>query len=573
MGNSQKSYFHLGGSTPLLGDSIATRFMQTARLFGDQDAVVSCHQQRQLNYRELAELVDQIAAGLVGLGFQSGDRIGIWSTNQIEWYALQLACARIGAILVNINPAYRPGELAYALQKSEVSGLVTIPAFRSSHYVEMQLELIPELGNSAPGSQRGDLSCADFPALKQVIVFDPSAPQQTNRPADGFTTWQELLAAGAAIASATLDELTDAIDCDDPTNIQYTSGTTGSPKAVVLSHHNILNNAWFAAQSMEISEHDRVCVTVPFYHCFGTVLCNLLAVTTGAALVLPAEHFDPLATLTAVERERCTLLHGVPTMFIAQLEHPQFAQFDVSSLRTGIMAGAPCPAPLMRRVIDEMHVSDILIGYGQTEASPLTHLTRSTDSLERRTETVGCNLPHQEVKVVDVENGRTVAVGEVGEICFRGYHVMSGYYGDADATAESINAHGWLASGDLGTMDEAGYVKITGRRKDMVIRGGENIYPAEVEEVMFSHPDVVEAAVFGIVDEFYGEELVAWVKRIDDSSLTTDQLRDHCRQQLAHFKVPKNIRFVTEFPMTVTGKLQKFVMREQEAELQATEAA
>jgi fatty-acyl-CoA synthase len=421
----------------------------------------------------------------------------------------------------------------------------------------MLLELLPELQRTG-----AELKSADLPELRRVVIYDPSRPGQTQRPAPGFTTWQELLTSGGGIARAELDELTASLDRDDPINIQYTSGTTGFPKAVLLTHHNLLNNACFSAQAMHFSDQDRLCVPVPFYHCFGMVLANLLCLSVGACLVIPCEHFDAKAVLQGVEQERCTAIHGVPTMFIAELEDPQFDHFDLSSLRTGIMAGAPCPAPLMKRVMEEMHCGEILIGYGQTEASPLTHLTTRDDDLQRRTETVGTNLPHQEVKVISTEDGRTLPVGNIGEICFRGYHIMRGYYGDAEATARAVDAAGWLRSGDLGSMDAAGYVRITGRLKEMIIRGGENIYPREIEEVIFAHPKVAEVAVFGVPDPFYGEQIVAWVQLHSGEEMTEQTLRDYLRERIAHFKVPRYIRLVQEFPMTVTGKLQKFRMRE-----------
>jgi fatty-acyl-CoA synthase len=364
------------------------------------------------------------------------------------------------------------------------------------------------------------------------------------------------------VGEAALQDVTATLDRDDAINIQFTSGTTGFPKAVLLSHHNILNNAYFSAHAMHVTEADRLCVPVPFYHCFGMVLANLLCLSVGACIVIPAEHFDPLATLGAIADERCTALHGVPTMFIAQLEHPRFAEFDLSSLRTGIMAGAPCPEPLMRRVIEEMHCREILIGYGETEASPLTHLTSRDDSLERRVTTVGRNLPHQEVKVVELETGATVPLGEIGEICFRGYHIMKGYYASEEATARAVDEDGWLHSGDLGTMDPQGYVVITGRLKEMIIRGGENIYPREIEDYLFTHPKISQTAVFGLPDERLGETVAAWIELHAGATMTEAEVRDFCKQGLAHFKVPKHIRFVTEFPMTVTGKLQKFRMQE-----------
>jgi len=558
-----QSYCHRGGEIPLIGATIPEHFAGVAAEHATREAVVSLPQQRRLTYAQLAAEVDRVARGLCASGFAKGDRVGVWSTNNIEWLLLQLATARIGVVLVNINPAYRPRELAYALERSAVEGLFLIPRFRSSDYVAMLSELVPELATA-----RADvLHCAAFPQLRRVVLFDPQVPAQTARPLPGITTWQELLAAGEGVAVPQLDAISATLDRDDPINIQYTSGTTGFPKAVVLTHHNILNNAWFSARAMRLGPDDRLAVAVPFYHCFGMVLANLLCLSVGACLVLPCEHFDALAVLQAIEQERCTALHGVPTMFIAELEHPRFAEFDLTSLRTGIMAGAPCPAALMHRVIDELHCPEILIGYGETEASPLTHLTHAQDGIERRTETVGTNLPHQEVKVIDLASGATLPVGEVGEVCFRGYHVMRGYYGDPEATAKTIDEAGWLRSGDLGAMDAAGYLRITGRLKEMIIRGGENIYPAEIEAFLFSHPEIAQVAVFGIPDAYYGEELVAWIQLHAGATLDEGGVRDYCKGRIAHFKIPKIIRFVDEFPMTVTGKLQKFRMREAEEKM------
>jgi len=557
MGAPAKSYRHRGGEPPLLGATIPEHFAGVVERFPEHEALVVVPQRRRLSYRALSDAVDTLARGIAALGFGRGERIGVWSTNNVEWLLLQMATARIGAVLVNINPANRTRELGYALKRSEVQGLFLIPRFRSSDYVAMALELLPELRK--PGTQ---LESADFPDLRKVVLYDPAAPLETTRPAPGFLTWQEVISAATALSPTQLDAITASLDRDDPINIQYTSGTTGFPKAVVLTHHNILNNAYFTARAMHFTEADRLCIPVPFYHCFGMVLANLACLSVGACAVVPNEHFDAEACLRAVQDERCTAIHGVPTMFIAQLEHPQFAQFDVSSLRTGIMAGAPCPPPLMKRVMQEMHCREILIGYGQTEASPLTHLTSHDDSLERRTETVGSNLPHQEVKVIDVKSGATRPCGEVGEVCFRGYHVMQGYYGDPEATGKTVDAAGWLHSGDLGTMDADGYVRITGRLKEMIIRGGENIYPAEIEEFLFTHPKIAQVGVFGIPDERYGEAVMAWVQLHAGEQATEQEMRDYCKGKIAHFKIPQHVWFVDEFPMTVTGKLQKFRMRE-----------
>ena len=561
MSRLTQSYCHRGGDAPLLGATIPEHFAAIAAAHAAREAVVSLPQQRRLSYAQLAQEIDRLARGLLGVGFGRGDRIGVWSTNNIEWLQLQMATARIGAVLVNINPAYRAHELEYSLKRSEVQGLFLIPSFRSSDYVAMLCDLVPELASGG-----AELHSDALPMLRRVVLYDPARPEETGGPHSGFTLWQEVLVAGEGVSPQQLDAVTATLDRDDPINIQYTSGTTGFPKAVVLTHHNILNNAWFSARAMHFSEADRLAVPVPFYHCFGMVLANLLCLSVGACEVIACEHFDALQVLQAVQQERCTAIHGVPTMFIAELEHPRFAEFDLTSLRTGIMAGAPCPPALMKRVIGEMHCPDILIGYGETEASPLTHLTSREDDFQRRIETVGTNLPHQEVKVVDVQSGQTVPCGAVGEICFRGHHVMRGYYGDDAATRKAIDAARWLRSGDLGSMDADGYVRITGRLKDMIIRGGENIYPAEIEEFLFTHPKVAQVAVFGVPDPFYGEEVMAWIQLRAGQTASEEELKAFCQGQIAHFKIPRYVRFVDEFPTTVTGKLQKFRMREMAAE-------
>jgi fatty-acyl-CoA synthase len=554
-----KSYCHRGGAVPLLGETVPEHFAAVAARVPEREAVVSLAQNRRLTYRELRAEVRGLARGLLALGFKKGDRIGIWSTDNIEWLLLQMATAEIGVVLVNINPANRESELEYALAKAEIQGLFAIPSFRKSDYVAMLTGLVPELMRSNPET---DLCSAKFPHLRRVVLYDPARPNETARPQPGFVLWSEVVAGAMRVSEVDLARAGEALDTDDPLNIQFTSGTTGRPKAVVLTHHNLLNNAYFSALAMHFTEADRLCVPVPFYHCFGMVLANLLCLSVGACIVIPAEHFDAPAVLHAIEAERCTAVHGVPTMFIAELEHPRFKEFDLSSLRTGIMAGAPCPPALMKRVMTEMHCPEILIGYGETEASPLSHLTAREDSPERRTETVGTNLPHQEVKIVDIETGATLPLGETGEICFRGYHVMRGYYKDEKATREAVDAAGWLHSGDLGTMDADGYVRITGRRKDMIIRGGEKIFPREIEEFLFTHPKVAQVAVFGVPDPFYGEEIMAWVQLHAGASATETEIRDFCRGRIAHFKVPRYVWFVEEFPMTVTGKLQKFRMQE-----------
>ncbi|MBC8316905.1 MAG: AMP-binding protein [Desulfobulbaceae bacterium] len=557
MSLNQESYLCRKGTPPLLETTIPAHFQSIEKKYSQREAVVSLPQNRRLTYGQLSEEIDRLAKGLMGLGFGRGNRIGIWSTNNIEWLLLQMATARIGAVLVNINPAYKPAELAYALRKSEVQALFVIPGFRVSNYVATLAEVVTELKKSS-----GQITSTEFPFLQRVVLYDPRSPAETLKPFPGFTVWKEVIASGEALLQSALESVTASLQCHDPINIQYTSGTTGFPKAVVLSHRNILNNAFFTAQAMHFGQKDRLCVSVPFYHCFGMVLANLLCLSVGACIVIPCEHFDAGQVLQAVDQEKCTAIHGVPTMFIAELEHHDFNRYDMSSLRTGIMAGAPCPPSLMTRIIEEMHCRDILIGYGETEASPITHLTTREDSIERRITTVGRNLPHQEVKIVNVADGATVPVGEVGEICFRGYHIMQGYYGDPEATVKAVDEEGWLYSGDLGRMDSEGYVQITGRLKEMIIRGGENIYPREIEEVLITHPDVVEAAVFGVPDDYYGEEIMAWIRLRHQDNVTEDTIREFCRDKMAHFKVPHYIRFVSEFPMTVTGKIQKFRMRE-----------
>lgn len=554
-----QSYYHMGSSSPLLGITISQHFAAVARRFPLREAIVSRHQQRRLTYRQLEESADLVARGLLGLGFRRGERIGVIATNQVEWLLLQLATARIGVALVAINPGYRQQELAHALARSELHGLFIIPAFRSSDYPAMLRELLPVLGC---GSRQ--LSCEAFPLLRQVVLFDPAGAEKTRRPLNGLTVWQEVLQAAESITPEQLEASTASLDRDDPIALLYTSGSRGFPKTAVLSHHNLLNNAWFAAQRMDFTEHDRLCVPVPFYHCFGMVLANLLSLSVGACIVLPGEYFDPLATLQAVQEESCTAIYGVPTMFVAELEHPRFSEFALTSLRTGIMGGAPCPPELVHRVMERMHCPELLIGYGMTETSPITHLTAPEDPLPIRLHTVGRNLPHQEVKIIDPVSDRTLPLGEVGEICFRGYHIaQGGYYGEPEATADAIDGNGWLHSGDLGTMDENGYVRITGRRKEIIIRGGENISPWQIEQRLLAHPQVVEVAVFGVPDEFYGEEIMAWVRLQEGSGISEEELRIWCKAGLSHFKVPRYIWLVEHFPTTGSGKLQKMQMREE----------
>lgn len=543
---------------PLIEEPIHRFLERMAARFPDTEAVVSRHQDARFTYSAFFREVDRLARGLLALGVGKGERVGIWAVNNVEWLLLQIATARVGAVLVNVNPAYRSAELKHALKAARVQTLFLMPSFRRSHYADMVRALCPEAERHPDGGWR----CRRLPELRHLVILDPERPDDPERPAQGFLTWAEVLERGKTIPGDALDARSSILEGGDAINIQFTSGTTGFAKPVVLSHRNILNNGFAVAEVMRLTERDRLCVPVPFYHCFGMVLANLACLSHGSTIVIPAPHFDAAAVLAAVEEERCTALHGVPTMFVAELALENFTDYDLSSLRTGIMAGAPCPPRLMRRVLGEIGCEEILIAYGQTEASPVTHITRPSDSFERRVETVGTNLPHQEVRVVDPENGKTVPFGTQGELCFRGYHVMRGYFEQDEATREAIDEGGWLHSGDLGVMDEDGYVRITGRLKDMIIRGGENIYPAEIEAYLATHPKVVQAAVFGIPDDRWGEEVGAWVQLKSGERLDTEELRVWAAERLAHFKVPRYLRIVDDFPMTVTGKIQKFRIRE-----------
>jgi len=526
---------------PLSDATIHRLFTAAVARFPQRCAAVFAEQGRRFTWRELLDEVEAAAAGLVALGVGRGDRVGIWSPNRVEWLLTQFATARIGAVLVNINPAYRLSELEYALNKSGVSLLVTAAAFKTSNY----LGLLQNLGvGRADGTTR-------LPLLKTVV-------RMGDEPTAGMRNWAELMALGRANLAALPDAA--ALDCHDPINIQFTSGTTGAPKGATLTHHNIVNNAIAIARCMRFTELDSLCIPVPLYHCFGMVLAVLACVSTGAAMVFPGEGFDPRATLAAVEQERCTALHGVPTMFIAELDHPEFALFDLKTLRTGIMAGAPCPVEVMKRVQRDMHMTEVTIAYGMTETSPVSFQSATDDPLDKRTGTVGRILPHLEVKIVDAD-GQPVPVGEKGELCTRGYSVMQGYWGDPQRTAEAVR-DGWMHTGDLATLDAQGYCNIVGRVKDMVIRGGENVYPREVEEFLFGHPKVAAVQVFGVPDPRYGEELCAWIITKAGQSCTEDEIRAFCADQIAHYKVPRYIRFVDDLPVTVTGKPQKFVMRE-----------
>jgi fatty-acyl-CoA synthase len=532
---SALSYAHGTFETPLIGRTIGADLARTAARFGDREAVVSCHQGERLTYAELDAAVDRLATALLRAGIQAGDRVGIWAPNCIEWILVQYATAKVGAILVNVNPAYRTHELQYALRQSGVRMLFSATSFKTSDYREMVAEV------RQPGLDE----------LQRVVFLDGDEWAQLS----GTDADPDAIAARMA-----------SLSFDDAINIQYTSGTTGFPKGATLSHHNILNNGFFVTELLSFTEDDRVSLPVPFYHCFGMVMGTLGAVSHGSCVVIPAPAFDPGATLAAVASERATALYGVPTMFIAMLGHPEFDSFDLTSLRTGIMAGSPCPIEVMKKVVDRMHMSEVAICYGMTETSPVSTQTRVDDPLERRVGSVGRVAPHVEVRVIDPQTQRVVEHGEPGELCTRGYSVMLGYWEDPERTDEAIDRAGWMHTGDLATMDDEGYVNIVGRSKDMVIRGGENVYPREVEEFLYTHEHIADVSVVGVPDERYGEELCAWVIVRGGAELSEDAVREFCRGRLAHFKVPRYVLFTDEFPMTVTGKVQKFKMRDDSIE-------
>ncbi|KFZ84305.1 AMP-binding protein [Amycolatopsis sp. MJM2582] len=530
--------------TPLLGDTIGDNFDRTVAAFGDRDALVDRAAGKRWTYTELAAEVDALALGLLDLGIAKGDRVGIWSPNRWEWTCVQYATAKIGAILVNINPAYRSHELEYVLNQAGIKLIVAANSFKTSDYAGMIAEAGPKC-----------------PALEHVVLLD--SPE-----------WPSMLEIGRKADRAPLVKRQAELSADDPINIQYTSGTTGFPKGATLSHHNILNNGYFVGELCNYTEADKICIPVPFYHCFGMVMGNLAATSHGACMVIPAPAFEPKATLEAVAAEKCTSLYGVPTMFIAELADPDFASHDLSSLRTGIMAGSPCPVEVMKQVIDRMGMAEVSICYGMTETSPVSTQTRADDSVERRVSTVGRVGPHLEVKVVDPETGLTVPRGEPGELCTRGYSVMLGYWEQADKTAEAIDAARWMHTGDLAIMDADGYVNITGRIKDMVIRGGENLYPREIEEFLYTHPDILDAQVIGVPDEKYGEELMAWVRMREGAEpLTAEAVREFCEGKLARYKIPRYVHVVEEFPMTVTGKVRKVEMRAESISILGLEKA
>jgi fatty-acyl-CoA synthase len=541
-----------GTSTfPLLGVSIGEMLDNISAKYPNTEAIVSVHQDIRWTYGEFSEKVNQVARGLMGMGVEKGDRVGIWAMNHAEWVIVQFATAKIGAIMVNINPAYRTYELEYALKQSEIQTFIIQGRFKTSDYVGMFYEACPEAYEAKPGR----ISSDKFPFLKTAIFLG-------DIPYHGMFTWNELLKKAEEITNDELIERGDMLAFDDAINIQYTSGTTGFPKGVVLTHHGVLNNGYIIGEGMGFTEKDRLCIPVPFYHCFGMVLSNFACVTHGSTMVLPAPTFDAEEVLKTVEKERCTALHGVPTMFIAELTHPNFGKYNLKSLRTGIMAGSPCPIEVMKQVNAKMHMSEIVIVYGQTETSPGVTMTTTRDPVERRVSTVGRAFPHTELKIVDPKTGKIVPVGEIGEICARGYCVMKCYYNNPSATHATLDSNRWNHTGDLGTMDEEGYFRIVGRLKDMVIRGGENIYPREIEEFLHHNEKIADVYVVGVPDRKYGEELCAWVKVKQGLTTTEQEVKEFCKDKIAHFKIPRYVIFVDDFPMGVTGKIQKFKMRE-----------
>ena len=529
------AYDHGISSTPLLGETIGANLRRAVELYGDREALVVRSQFYRATYRQLWEATSVLARALIGVGIRPGDRVGIWSPNRWEWVVTQFATARMGAVLVNLNPAYKTAELEYALRQSGSKLLLLAHRFRQANYVEML-----------------DAVRANCPQLEQAVILDGE--------------WDALLARANDVSEAALADRERSLQFDDPINIQYTSGTTGFPKGATLTHHNILNNGFFVGEALKYSANDRVCIPVPFYHCFGMVLGNLACTTHGACMVIPGEAFDPTQALETVQAERCTALYGVPSMFIAELALPDFVTFDLSTLRTGIMAGSPCPVEVMKRVQSEMHMTEVTICYGMTETSPVSTQSAVDDPLETRVSTVGRVHPHVEVKVIDSETGAIVPRGETGELCTRGYSVMLGYWGDDAATHTAIDAARWMHTGDLATMDDAGYVNIVGRIKDMIIRGGENIYPREIEEFLYTHPAVQDAQVFGVPSERYGEEVVAWIIPRPGMTPTADEVVAFCKGRISSYKIPRFVKFVESYPMTVTGKIQKFRMREMAVE-------
>lgn len=556
-----KSYVCGDADGQLIYETIGNYFDNIVERFPDNDALIIPYQNIHWTYKRFQQEVNRLATGLLNLGIAKGDRIGIWGPNSVEWCLTQFATAKIGAIMVCINPAYRVYELEYALKKVECKAIITAESFKSSQYLHMLLEVSPDLSYQTPEC----LQLTSFPQLEMII-------RMGREKTPGMLNFDDVCNRGSQEDYHELANLKNILTPDDAINIQFTSGTTGTPKGATLTHCNLINNAYLSAKTMRFDETDKLCIPVPLYHCFGMVLGTLLCVTTGSAAVFPSAAFDPNETLKTIEQQKCTALHGVPTMFITELELPNFSEYNLSSLRTGIMAGASCPEEVMKRVMQDMHMKHILIGYGQTELSPLNHITRPDDSVAQRIETVGRAVPRIEVKIADSQD-RVVTVGEKGEICTRGYSVMLGYWNDEEKTKETIDEAGWLHSGDIGIMDEEGYVRVVGRTKDMVIRGGENIYPREVEEFLYTHPKIQDVQVFGIPDNTMGEALCAWIKVQSDECMEASDVKTYCDGKIAHFKVPKHIKFVDNYPMTVTGKVQKFKMREEMIAAQGIYAA
>jgi len=549
-------------AVPLLGMTIGEMVDSIAAKYPDTEAVVSVHQNIRWTYRQFLEQVDLVARALMGLGVEKGDRVGIWAMNHAEWVVVQFATSKIGAIMVNINPAYRTYELEYVLKQAEISTLIVQGRFKTSDYVGMFYEACPEIYEAKPGKIRTE----KFPFLKNAIFLGDTVY-------NGMFTWSDFIKKAEEINVDELVERGEGLSFDDPINIQYTSGTTGFPKGVVLTHHNVLNNGYIIGSGMGFTEKDRLCIPVPFYHCFGMVLSNLACVTHGSTMVLPSPTFDAEEVLKTIEKEHCTAVHGVPTMFIAELTHPNFSKYDLRSLRTGIMAGSPCPIEVMKEVNQKMHMSEIVIVYGQTETAPGVTMTTTKDPLDRRVTTVGRAFPHTELKIIDAKTGKIVPFGEIGEICARGYCVMKCYYNNPSATHATLDKDHWNHTGDLGTMDEEGYFKIVGRLKDMVIRGGENIYPREIEEFLHHHEKIFDVYVVGVPDVKYGEELCAWVKLKEGQAMTEQEVKDFCKGKIAHYKIPRYVMFVNEFPITISGKIQKFKMRDESIKVLGLEEA
>ncbi|HKE43808.1 MAG TPA: AMP-binding protein [Steroidobacteraceae bacterium] len=554
---------HVRGATdiPLIEDTIGVAFDRAASRHGDREALVAVHQGVRWTYRQLRDRANSLAIGLLQLGLAPGDRVGIWAPNCAEWLLTQLATAKAGLILVNINPAYRRSELEYVLNKVGCKALILAPSFHLADYVEILRSIAPELDHSAPG----ELQAASVPELKFVIRLGSEMTP-------GMLNFDRLLQPRNPMEQQALYAIEARLRATDPVNIQFTSGTTGAPKGATLTHRNILNNGFFTGRALQLTATDRVCIPVPLYHCFGMVIGNLGCITHGATMVYPSAAFDAAAVLATIQAERCTAVHGVPTMFIALLAHPLFEEYDLSSLRTGVMGGSPCPVEVMKQVVQRMHMREVTIAYGMTETAPVSFQSSISDSVERRVSTVGCVQPHLEVKLID-EGGRTVPRGVTGELLTRGYSVMSGYWNDPEASARAIDADGWMHTGDVAVLDQLGYCNIVGRVKDLIIRGGENISPREIEEYLYRHPKIQAAAVFGVPDDRFGETVATWIKLVPGALATAEEIRAFCRGQIARFKIPQHIRFVEEFPMTVTGKIQKFVMRERmKAELRVEEA-